>query len=108
MTAQQIRSFLAFLTFPPQGAKPRTADSDLSDLSGLSAIRGAQQRRSGERQARGRTAETGTWEEPDSTLLDDRRGELPGFQVEALPASLRSWLLRAARGAGVTSAHVAV
>jgi Protein of unknown function (DUF3987)/Bifunctional DNA primase/polymerase, N-terminal len=91
-----------------RGAKPRTADSDLSDLSGLSAIRGAQQGRSGERQARGRTAETGTWEEPDWTLLDDRRGELPEFPVEALPTSIQDWLLRAARGAGVTPAHVAV
>jgi hypothetical protein len=86
------------------GAKPRTADSD---LSGLSAVRGAQQRRS-EQQAGDRKAETGTWEEPDWTLLDDRRGDLPNFPVEALPASLRGWLLRSARGAGVTPAHVAV
>jgi hypothetical protein len=52
--------------------------------------------------------ETGTWDEPDWTLLDDRRGELPDFPVEALPASIRGWLLRAARGAGVTPGHVAV
>jgi hypothetical protein len=69
---------------------------------------GAQQRTGDEQQARGRKAETGTWEEPDWTLLDDRRGELPDFPVEALPASMRGWLLRAARGAGVTPAHVAV
>jgi uncharacterized protein DUF3987/bifunctional DNA primase/polymerase-like protein len=80
----------------------------LSDLSGLSAVRGAQQRTSDEQQAKGRKAETGTWDEPDWTLLDDRRGELPEFPVEALPASLHGWLLRAARGAGVTPAHVAV
>jgi hypothetical protein len=69
---------------------------------------GAQQRTGDEQQARGRKAETGTWEEPDWTLLDDRRGELPEFPVEALPASICGWLLRAARGAGVTPAHVAV
>jgi len=86
-------------------AKQRTADSDLSDLS---ATRGTQQRTSDEEQARGRKSETGTWEEPDWTLLDDRRGELPDFPVEALPASMRDWLLRSARGAGVTPAHVAV
>jgi hypothetical protein len=80
----------------------------LSDLSDLSATRGTQQRTSDEQQARGRKAETGTWEEPDWTLFDDRRGDLPDFPVEALPASLRGWLLRAARGAGVTPAHVAV
>src|SRR5262249_52182361 len=61
-----------------RGAKPRAADSDLSDLSGLSAVRGAQQRTSDKQQARGRNGETGTWAEPDCTLLDDRRGELPG------------------------------
>src|SRR5262249_15504072 len=61
-----------------------TADSDLSDLSDLSAIGGTKQSASDEQQARGRKAETGTWEEPDWTLLDDRRGELPDFQVEAL------------------------
>jgi Protein of unknown function (DUF3987)/Bifunctional DNA primase/polymerase, N-terminal len=86
-------------------AKRRTADSDLSDLS---ATRGTQQRTSDEQQASGRKAETGTWDEPDWTLLDDRRGELPDFPVEALPASMRDWLLRSARGAGVTPAHVAV
>jgi uncharacterized protein DUF3987/bifunctional DNA primase/polymerase-like protein len=82
--------------------------SSLSGLSDLSAMGGAQQRTGDEQQARGRKAETGTWEEPDWTLLDDRRGELPDFPVEALPASMREWLLRAARGAGVTPAHVAV
>ena len=87
-------------------AKQRTADSDLSDLSDLSATRGTQQRTSDEQQAR--KAQTGTWEEPDWTLLDDRRGELSEFPVEALPTSIQDWLLRAARGAGVTPAHVAV
>src|SRR5262249_55951705 len=82
--------------------------SDLSDLSDLSATRSARQRTSDEQEARDRKAETGTWEEPDWALLDDRRGDLPDFPVEALPASLRGWLLRAACGAGVTPAHVAV
>src|SRR5262249_50095736 len=82
--------------------------SDLSDLSDLSATRSARQRTSDEQEARDRKAETGTWEEPDWALLDGRRGYLPDFPVEALPASLRGWLLRAACGAGVTPAHVAV
>ena len=72
------------------------------------AARGVKQRTTDEQQARGRKAETGTWQEPDWALLDDRRGELPDFPVEALPASLRGWLLRAARGAAVTPGHVAV
>src|SRR5262249_27549194 len=85
-----------------------TALSDLSGLSGLSGNQGGRQKTNEDRNARGRKVETGTWEEPDWTLLDDRRGELPDFPVEALPASLQAWLLRAAGGAGVTPAHVAV
>jgi hypothetical protein len=81
----------------------------LSGLSGLSGIaRAGQQSLNDEQQAKGRKVETGTWDEPDWTLLDDRRGELPGFPSNALPASLHGWLLRAARGAGVTPGHVAV
>jgi Protein of unknown function (DUF3987) len=78
--------------------------SDLSDLSGTVRAK----RTNSEQQAKGRKVETGTWDEPDWTLIDDRRGELPVFPVDALPASLHGWLLRAARGAGVTPGHVAV
>jgi hypothetical protein len=89
--------------------KPSGGDgAALSGLSGLSGTEGGKQKANDERQARGRKVETGTWDEPDWTLLDDRRGELPDFPVEALPASLHGWLLRAARGAGVTPGHVAV
>jgi len=91
----------------PSSGGDGPGDSNLSGLSGLSGIGGAK-RTSNEQQARGRKAETGTSEEPDWALLDDRRGELPDFPVEALPASIRDWLLRSARGAGVTAAHVAV
>jgi uncharacterized protein DUF3987/bifunctional DNA primase/polymerase-like protein len=85
-----------------------TGFSDLSGVSGLSSNQGGKQKASEEGNARGRKVETGTWDEPDWTLLDDRRGELPDFPVEALPASVHGWLLRAARGAGVTPGHVAV
>lgn len=78
----------------PSSGGDSTPDLDLSDLSDLSAARGPKQKTSDEQQARGRKAETGTWEEPDWTLLDDRRGELPDFPVEALPASICGWLLR--------------
>ena len=46
------------------------------------------------------------WESPDWSILDDRRGELPNF-----PDCLgKAWATvnRAAKGAGVTVAHVAV
>jgi hypothetical protein len=87
---------------------PVTELSDLSALPALPAADGPKQKTDREQPARGRNPETGTWEEPDWGLLDDRRGELPEFPVEVLPASLHDWLLRAARGAGVTSGHVAV
>ena len=80
----------------------------LSDLSDLSAAQGAISKPNGKWPASGRGIETGTWEEPDWALLDDRRGELPDFPLEVLPFSLQGWLLRTARGAGVTLGHVAV
>ena len=40
-----------------------------------------------------------SWAEPDASLLEDRRGELPEFPIELLPPSLSNWLLRASRGA---------
>src|SRR6516165_4077828 len=49
-----------------------------------------------------------TWEAPDWSILDDRRGELPDFPVDCLGAPMREWVECAARGAGVTPAHVAV
>ena len=47
------------------------------------------------------------WGEPDWSLLDDRRGQLPEFPIEALSQACREWVERAAHGAGVTAAHVA-
>jgi hypothetical protein len=90
----------------PSSGGDGKVDSGFSDLSDLSATQGTQQRTSDEQQAR--KTPTGTWAETDYTQLDDRRGELPDFPVEALPASICGWLLRAARGAGVTPAHVAL
>jgi Protein of unknown function (DUF3987) len=45
---------------------------------------------------------------PDWSILDDRRGELPEFPLDCLGERVRAWVERAARGAGVTVAHVAV
>src|SRR6516165_10210685 len=49
-----------------------------------------------------------TWEFPDWSILDDRRGELPDFPLDCLGAPVREWVERAARGAGVTQAQLAV
>jgi hypothetical protein len=48
------------------------------------------------------------WGAPDWSILDDRRGDLPEFPLDCLPAPVRAWVKRAANGAGVTPAHVAV
>jgi hypothetical protein len=48
------------------------------------------------------------WNDPDLSLLDDRRGELPDFPIDVLTAKWQVWIELAARGAGVTPAHVAV
>jgi hypothetical protein len=44
----------------------------------------------------------GTWAEPDWTLLDDRRGDLPEFPTDTFSPPWQDWLRRAARGAGAT------
>jgi hypothetical protein len=49
-----------------------------------------------------------SWEDPDLSVLDDRRGELPDFPIEVLPASMHDWVERTAHGTGITVDHVAV
>jgi hypothetical protein len=48
------------------------------------------------------------WDDPDWSILDDRRGDLPGFPINTLSARCQRWVERAAHGAGATFAHVAV
>jgi hypothetical protein len=48
------------------------------------------------------------WDDPDWSILDDRRGTLPEFPEDIFSLNLQAWLERAARGAGVSTAHVAV
>jgi hypothetical protein len=74
-------------------------------------------RRGAERQlqrAHGKVADTSsdraphTWEDPDLSILDDRRGELPKFPLDTLqPKQLLEWVTRHARSTGTTVDHVA-
>ena len=48
-----------------------------------------------------------TWESPDWSILDDRRGALPDFPSTCLGKAFMT-VRRSAKGAGVTVAHVAV
>jgi hypothetical protein len=47
-----------------------------------------------------------TWEFPDFSLGDDRRGGLPEFPLENLTLPVRQWLLGASDGAGTRPDHV--
>ena len=51
---------------------------------------------------------THSWDHPDWSILDDRRGQLPDFPLDTLTPAWRHWTERAAHGAGVTPGHVAV
>jgi Protein of unknown function (DUF3987) len=48
------------------------------------------------------------WDDPDVSLLDDRRGELPEIPMDVFPTAWQEWLKRAAHGAGVRPEHVAI
>jgi hypothetical protein len=49
-----------------------------------------------------------SWNDPDFSILDDRRGDLPDFPVHVLSPSWQEWAKHAAHGAGVTVDHVMV
>jgi hypothetical protein len=74
--------------------------------SGNSAGHQQQQQKQKEHPQRGRT--TGEWDDPDMSILDDRRGKLPDLPIDAFPQSMHRWMLEAARGAGVTVGHIAL
>jgi hypothetical protein len=64
-----------------------------------------------EQKGTGKTEASGdnyNWDDPDISILDDRRGDLPEFPTEVFAPACREWLVQAAHGAGVTAAHVAV
>lgn len=72
-------------------------------------------RRSDERQlrraweaVRDKAPATHTFDDPDISLLDDRRGELPDFPLDTLDPDLREVVGRLARGAGTAFDHVIV
>jgi len=49
-----------------------------------------------------------SWDSPDISLLDDRRGALPEFPLQELGDELRPIVQRIALGAGVSADHVAL
>jgi hypothetical protein len=49
-----------------------------------------------------------SWDAPDWSMLDDRRGDLPEFPLQIFSSDIREWIKRSAHGAGVTVDHVAI
>ncbi len=49
-----------------------------------------------------------TWDSPDESLVEDRRGELPAFPHDIFSPGLSNWLSRSSRGAGTLLDHIAV
>jgi Protein of unknown function (DUF3987)/Primase C terminal 2 (PriCT-2) len=49
-----------------------------------------------------------SWDDPDVSILDDRRGELPEFPLDVFSPSWQTWATNAAHGAGVTADHVMI
>jgi hypothetical protein len=60
------------------------------------------------KQIRATAAGVFTWEAPDESLLETRRGTLPQFPHDVFPQRLSDWLSRASRGAGTLIDHIAV
>jgi hypothetical protein len=56
----------------------------------------------------GSAAASHNWNDPDWSILDDRRGELPDFPIDVLTPAWQRWLKRAAHGAGVRAEHIAI
>lgn len=48
------------------------------------------------------------WEEPDWSILDGERGDLPSFPIHAFSPEWQDWLKRSAHGAGVEPDYVAL
>jgi hypothetical protein len=79
--------------------KPRTNGVGSNGQTSRESDDGTQQGRTGNRYG---------WDDPDLSILDDRRGDLPDFPIDTLSVPWQVWVKRAAHGAGVTAAHVAV
>ena len=49
-----------------------------------------------------------SWDNPDLSLMDDRRGELPPFPLDALSPNWQDWAKRSSHGAGTAIDYVVV
>ena len=89
----------------PRGPRRRRRTCEQRQWRGHSS---SSSRSNPSRSAKQRQRETGDWDDPDMSILDDRRGELPDLPIDVFPQSMHRWMLDAARGAGVTVGHIAL
>src|ERR1700716_4147801 len=86
----------------------RAGEGTISQVDHKEAEQRSAQKRGNKRDTSPAAEATQNWNDPDASILDDRRGELPVFPLDVLPASWREWATNAAQGAGVTVDHVLV
>jgi hypothetical protein len=86
--------------FDPAVAEYQQKRRKLNSLATMDVSRGRSSKNSG--------AQPHDWDDPDMSVLDDRRGDLPNFPIDVFTPPIREWLERAAHGAGVFPDHVAV
>ena len=53
-----------------------------------------QQQQPSKRSTSSGTRSTGEWDDPDMSILDDRRGELPDLPIDVFPQSMHRWMTR--------------
>lgn len=61
-----------------------------------------------EAETAGEAVETASWDDPDFSILEDRRGELPEFPTDVFSPDWQVLLERMALGAGVRVEHVVI
>jgi Protein of unknown function (DUF3987)/Bifunctional DNA primase/polymerase, N-terminal len=83
-------------------------DRDDAAHTGRGIGEGHKEQRQQEKERLHRTRTTGEWDDPDLSILDNRRGELPDLPIDVFPQTMHRWLIDAARGAGVTVEHIAL
>ena len=106
-TAKTIR-IVALRDLPDKGDVSDWLDADPRRVEQLVDVCIAVPIWTGTKSEKLETKSIGTWAEPDFSILDDRRGELPEFPIDVFTPPWQELLLRVSHGAGVRTEHVAV
>jgi hypothetical protein len=99
MQAGAALNFLRTIVGKLEGVDPERKQRRLNEIPGI--VSSAQNKC-------GMPGVGASWDDPDWSIIEDRRGELPEFPLHLLTAPWREMLELLAHGAGVTTAHVAV